>query len=598
MSVLRTLGSEKPRIPGLNEFNEVDLEQLGCEPLLAYIKYTGMQEGQLVRPRWVGAGPTGEVFDDVEAVLTVDAGDLENGLLIKIDNEKIRGAAGGWAFLSYTVVGAQESLRQFCYLGLRERTGDETLSVLQALQSHNLVIQPNKLPIGGVVTVVVPAYQAMQVGDKVNMKVVGYDDSGDECDDWSRVLTVSKEHFGRRPLSADVSRSFFSFLEKGYVEGYYSIELVDGSCLDSPVQRWSIDSDAALPDTLDKPAIDGHQDGEPLDPARFRDGVTVRVPAYAGMAVSDRVVMHWRSPVSDLVQTVRVDPSIQVAGFIPFRVPAETLVLNAGEAVRLSYLYGRQGESLRSDELPVQVKEIRQLISPDVRDADPEATPNWGKMTACDAICGVYVVVPNDIVAQGERLEVHWMGCSELGRYIATEPVNEQNPLRFFIPPEYVPANMARGEKDESRRFEVFYRLISDAGHVDSVAYHLRITPLPMKKLPQLVCPDAPDGKLSLSKVPSTGARLELEPWAYGAAGQLLSLSLTIATDTGEQEIVFHDSVPVTQDEALNGVKATLPKDLLTRLNINDYFTLWPRLSYDGGLHFTKFRSINLQLLQ
>lgn len=595
MSVLRTSRFEKPRIPDLNEFNEVDIDQLGDEPLLAVIKYAGMQVGDLVAPRWVGAGPTGEVFDDIKARLPVLEEHLENGLVIKIENQKVRDAAGGWAFFSYTVVGAQESLRQFCYLGLRERT--ETLSVLQVLQSHNLVIQPNKLPTGGAVTVVVPAYQAMQVGDKVNMKVVGYDDGGDKNGDWSRVLTVSKEHFGKQALSADVSKSFFRLLEKGYVEGFYSIELMDGSRLDSPVQRWDIDSEATLPDILEKPAIDGHQEGYPLDPARFRDGLTVRVPAYPGRAVSDRIVMHWHSPVGDLVQTVRVDPSALVAGSIPFRVPAKILVLNAGEAVRLTYLYGRQGESLRSGELSVQVKEIRQLISPDVRDVDPEPTPNWGRMAALDAICGVYVEVPADSVAPGERPEVHWMGHSELGRYIATEPVNAQK-TRFFIPPEYVPANMARGEKDESRRFEVFYRLIGDAGHVDSLAYHLRITPLPMKNLPQLACPDAPDGKLPLSKVPSSGARLELAPWDYGAAGQLLSLSLTITTDTGEQEIVFHDSVPVTPDEALNGVKATLPKDLLTRLKINDYFTLWPRLSYDGGLHFTKFRSINLQLTQ
>ncbi|RWU17871.1 hypothetical protein DM813_24630 [Pseudomonas alkylphenolica] len=118
MSVLRTSGFEKPRIPDLNEFNEVDIDQLGDGPLLAIIKYAGMQVGDLVAPRWVGAGPTGEVFDDIKARLPVLEEYLENGLVIKIENQKVCDAAGGWAFFSYTVVGAQELLRQFCYLGL------------------------------------------------------------------------------------------------------------------------------------------------------------------------------------------------------------------------------------------------------------------------------------------------------------------------------------------------------------------------------------------------------------------------------------------------------------------------------------------------
>lgn len=593
---------EKPHIPDLNERDEIDLDKLGADALVVRIKYTGMDGADTVSPRWIGANPGGDAFDDTGAGYPVDPID---GVEVKIDNATIRGAAGGWAFLSYTVFPSGgnplESLRQFCYVGVRPQEGGETLAVLQALPSHGLVIQPRKLPVGGVVTVLVAPYQAMQPGDKVHLKVVGYDEDGVKDDDWSRTLLVDEDHFDKEALSATVPKNFFSLLEKGHAEGSYSIELKNGSKLDSPVQRWEIDSGATLPQPLEKPAIDGYAEGEPLEPAKLRSGVTIRVPVYPSMASSDRVVMHWRSPVGDLIQSVRVDPSTMEAASIPFQVSGETLAANGGTTVWLSYQYGRPGESLSSSELQVEILPMREaLVAPDIRGANPDATPDWGTMEALSGIDGVYVVVPTGVVAPGERVQVHWIGHSEWGQYVAKEPASTADPLRFFIPAQYVVANMARGDKDESRRFKVFYRVINEADeadYFDSVAYHLRVAPLPHEQLPQIICKGVSGKELPLSEVPEDGADLELETWYFIAEKQLLTLSIVGVTAEGEQEYVFHDAIEVSPGEVETGVKAKLPKDILKRLIVGERFTLYPRLSYDGGIYYTPFRVNNLTLV-
>ncbi|NSX20614.1 hypothetical protein HTV13_12340 [Pseudomonas putida] len=587
---------EEPEVPDLNEYDEVDLTALGDRNLMTYIKYTGMQDGDFVRPRWVGASPSGEAFDDVTAQFQVGPEDVANGLEVTIRNDRLRAAEGGWAFYSYQVNDGQESLRKFCYVGLRARTEPETLSVLHALPSHGLTLQPGALPLGGAVTMLVAPYQAMQVGDTITLQLLGYDEDGVEDDDWSRTLTVTKDHFDKIPLSADVPKSGLSFLEKGYMEGFYRIGLVDGGSVDSPLQRWEIDSKATLPDLLAAPRIEGHNEGDPLDPTQFRNGLAIAVPAYPGMQVSDHVVLHWRSPAGDLVQAARVDPSSLAAGSLFFRVPVENVMQNAGSSVRLSYLYGRKGGNLSSSELQVTVALIRSLPAADVRGAIPEGPADAGRIPGLEAKDGVYVVVPADTLAPGELAEVHWMGQSALGQYIAKEPVSPANPLRFFIPKDYVPANFGRGEKDESRRFQVFYRLIGATGQVDSAPYNLRITPVPSTSYPQITCTQADAGGLSLAKVPAAGADLALGTWLFGKQGQLLTVAVSGVTATGEVEEVILDSAPVTAEQAENGVRAKLPKAFLEGLTMGESFTISPRLSFDGGVYFTPFRSITLTL--
>lgn len=586
---------EVPIVPDLTEFDEIDLEKLGSADLVAVIKYTGMQKGDLVSPRWVGSSPAGEAFDDVGATVPVREGDLERGLEVTIANSTITSAAGGWAFFSYTQAG-RESLRQFCYVGLRTRGQDERLPVMQAIQSQGLIIQPDTLDATGV-RFLVPPYQAMQVGDKVTLTVVSYDEEGDEDDEERKVLTVTQEHLDKAALSHDVRRTFFRFIDPGHVQASYEIEFVDGERIGSPVQRLAVDSTAMLPPPLGKPVIDGHEEGDPLDPAQFRNGLVVRVPIYDEMAVSDRIVLRWRSPARDYLQTLRVDPSTVASQSIAFQVDFAVLAESQGATVEVSYLFGREGAGLRSEALRLEVVMARQLEALLVNRATADKTPNWGTLAADDTLSGVYVDVPPGVVQPGEALHVHWWGISPLGQYIAEEPASPDNPLRFHIPPEYVPANMGRGEKDESRRFPVFYRLVSAKGHVDSEHFFLRIKPEPAQYHPQVTCEQAESLSLSLAAVPAAGADLSLGTWSFIAEGQLLTLSIGRGSGPGSWEEAIRDALPVTAQEVTAGVKAKLAKSLLEKVPLGDTFTLYARASFDGGDFFTEFKSKSLQLV-
>lgn len=153
---------EAPTIEGLTAFGEIDLDVLGDEELKTLIKYSGMVVNDLVRVRWLGRSLTGEAYDYV-ADYVIDDEHMLHGLEVKIANKSIVEAAGGEAFYSYTRVAdgpkpEANSFRAFCYIGVRPRGQVETPSVLQVVNSHGLIIQPSRLPSGGM-RVMVPPYR-------------------------------------------------------------------------------------------------------------------------------------------------------------------------------------------------------------------------------------------------------------------------------------------------------------------------------------------------------------------------------------------------------------------------------------------------------
>ncbi|WP_156326667.1 hypothetical protein [Pseudomonas sp. NBRC 111127] len=579
----------------LNEWGEIDLDALQGKALSTFIKYEGMTEGDRVAPRWLSVGVTGEAVDDIKGILPIEEQDLERGLPVLIKNDDLQRAAGGWAFYSYTLNDTAESLRLFCYVGLRGRTVNERLPPALSAQAHGLLICPDQLESEGATFNIAP-YQAMQIGDTIRFELVGFDEDGEEDDTEKLSLTVGPEHFDKKPLAFTVRRNFFRFIDPGSAQATYAIDFIDGQTLDAPPQEFLVDSEASWPGYLSKPAIVGHngEGDDELDPAKFRDGLAIRVKAYPGMAVGDRVALYWRSPAGDVVQVMRVDPSTEANGEIPFHLPGEVALASEGLRVTLAYLYARPGVSLLSDSLQVQVKAIRQLDPPSVVDAVPEGSAAYGTLAARDAVNGAYVDVP-DVAREGESVEVHWWGQAPLGRFVATQPV-PANPRRFHIPAEYVPANMGRGSADQSRRFEVFYVL--QPGGERSPAYNLRISPLQVNRYPTLVCDEG--NQLSLKEVPPTGVGLSLGSWLFGAAGQLLTLSVTGVNKGGVGELsdVIRDGVPVSAEEAADGVKTRLPRSLLERLEVNEQFTLSARLSFDGGDYFTPFNSSTVTLFE
>lgn len=593
-----------PRIEGLTDANEIDLDKLGADDLRTIVKYEGMAINDRVRVSWLGRGATGKVFDYI-ANFTIENKDLPEGLVVPIENQHLVNAAGGEAFYSYVFEPGTpeqaESLREVCYIGLRPRAQGEMLSVLQAVQSHGLIIQPDKLPSNGL-TVMVPRYQAMREGDKVTLRIVGYESDGTEDDTWTREVVVGKSHFDKQAISDVVGKSFFDWIDPGYVEASYTIDFVDGGQLDSPVQRLTVDSNSALPGYLDKPVIEGYNEGDLLDPSKYPDGLLLKLPEYPGIADSDYIVMLWSVPGGgrQWLPSSRVDPSTRASDAITFLISQDLLAESQSAKVSVSYLYGRQGAGLRSQVLEVDVDRARIPAAPNIDRAETDGLPNTGYILAGESASGVYVDVPAKDVLEGEVPQVHWCGRTSFGQYVAKEPVSEANPLRFLIPPEYIPANMGQGEKDFSQQFDVFYRLHREGDYVQSMAYKLRIKPLATDAYPSVTCQYADADGLSLAKVPENGwANLYLDTWKFVAAGQLLTIEMS-GIDVAERpvRVIVREAKAVTADEARNGVVERLQKDDLRKLKLNNPFTLSARVSFNGGEHFFAFRPYSPTLRQ
>ncbi|MFJ3151556.1 hypothetical protein GVN15_20940 [Pseudomonas putida] len=585
-------GLEKPRIQGLNADNEIDLDQLGSSHLVTYARYPGMMPDDVVSPTWLGANAAGDAFDCDGATYLVEDADPEVGLKIEILNSVVRGAEGGEAFYSYKVNGTMSSLRTFCFVGVRPKPPSEGLSAILAVQSHSLTIKPDELESVGVMFIVMP-YQAMQPRDVITFTFQGFDEHGTPEQPEIEKLTVTKEHLDNKPLMFTVGKNILRFIDPGTAQVSYSVTFADGKSLDSPVQNFVVDSGATLPTPLAAPRIAGHTPGEPLDPGKFRDGLAVHIDGYPGMSISDHVTLYWRSPVRDVFASVRVDASTHTVGAIVLHLPVDLVLENQASDVSLSYLFSREGASLQSQSLTVAIDTTRVLSVPLIKSAAPDEEQDHGTMPASKGYGGVRVEVP-DVRLPGERVEVHWRGWPELGEFVGELPEGDNS---LVVPEEYVPANMGRGLRDQSRRFEVAYRVIGNGTSLDSAPYHLRITPLDSAVYPQIQCEGVIGKRLSRSQVPPGGAQLTLDTWAFGRAGQLLNIWVTGPGPDGEpSEDIRTASTPVTVDEAGAGVSAKLSKEFLYKLTEGDDFTLHVTLSFDGGAFYRKFPTMSITL--
>ena len=297
------------------------------------------------------------------------------------------------------------------------------------------------------------------------------------------------------------------------------------------------------------------------------------------------------------MRSARVDPSTRAAASIPFHISPTMLAFSQGTDVSVSYLYGREGEALRSDVLRVTVEDARMLEVPLIEGASRDGESGGGHILADLSTSGVYVQVPPDIKLPDEEVQVHWVGIGPLGEYVAEEPAAKDKPLRFLIPPEHVSTNMGRTSVDTSWRFEVFYRLSDkDAGtYIDSKAYILRIKPLDRATLPTV---DLTDGPVELGPLPEKGARLNMITWPFIDKRQLLTIVMEGVNPRGEAvQYIVRDGKPITDAEVRNGVNDEwLPKSELRKLKVGEYFTLYARVSFNEGAFYLKFRSQSTKL--
>ncbi|AHD17201.1 hypothetical protein C163_07160 [Pseudomonas sp. FGI182] len=566
----------KPVIAGLTQDLEVDLDALGGANLKASIRGANLQAGDVVLSNWRGLDAEGVAFDLVADGTVVT--DPDN-VIVEIDNKIVTAARGGYAFLSYQVndSASDESLRQFCYVGLRSAS---RLPVVQVLQSHGLEIVKKDVQH---LNVVAAAYQAIQEGDKAKLIVRRFRSNGNELTPAFETPLISQQKFKGEPLEWLVPKSAFNTVTTGgYLEIGYKVELKDGSELEaSRVQKFMIRDGIDIGTLLPAPRVENGGSDE-IDPGNYANGLPVAIDAYTQRAVGDYMMLAWVLASGEAhVQVVRVDQSSLVAKQFVLRIAHEWLVASLG-AVQVFYQYGREGHSLTSEVLSLKVTRPRLTPPmPTVRGSSSTGAADEYNINAFDIRkSGAYVIIPAEAdLREGEDFEVHWQGESNAGRVIIKTP-DAEGPRVFNVPADFVAANMGT---TPSKRFEVFYRIVDRETNLywESKPVKLLILPLAEERYQLIDCPEAnASGELVLAP---GGATLTLAPWAFINDNQLLSIHLTgVAPDDRPVAEVLRDSVPVSESEVKAGVIDALSYAVLDKLKSGDKFFVWASVSFDG----------------
>ncbi|QCI11369.1 hypothetical protein E6B08_08145 [Pseudomonas putida] len=571
-----------PDIPLRNEYGEIDVEALKDAPLEMVIKGDHIKFGNEVYPVWRGAAVDGEPFDELNAVVEVPVDyDPDVGITAYVSNRYVKPYQGGSAFLSYKVDGMDEntpdSERVFCYLGLRERGGFETLAVAQARESHDRVIVTTDLATEGV-SLLAPRYQAIQIGDSVELLMKGFNASGDPVPEHSEVHAVTAANLAE-PLQWQVAKSHFMRVRGGRAEFHYEVTLAGvGGTLTSPVQTFAVDSASAPADRLAVAEIDGST-GAPLDPGMFPDGVTVRVPVYPGIQPGDFLLLYWHSPgqPQPVAQFARMDVSCLETNEIVLHVSADLLVQGEHNVI---YQFARTGDALTSEPLRVEFEAPRALAAPAIERATEDG-PGRQQLAAGDALLGAYVTVPDVELRPGENFEVHWWGYEKGGRQVTDTPETAGG-RRFKIDPGVVAANMHQPLDTEGRRFEVFYHIVDEHGvrSQPSAAVNLRVVPVSLGST--INCREADAvGDLPQSRLGPNGALLAVTGgtglWAFAAQGQPFTIAV-------ENIAVLRDATPITAME-LRAVRVEqwLSRAVYDQMEDNKQHTVSGTVSFDQG---------------
>lgn len=595
-----------PKVP-LNAANELDLDQLGSSNLVTHVYFPGIEaaKGGFIYPNWRGCTAAGDAGDNANNAWPINETLGPEGLPIEFPNALLKRLDLGWVFLSYLVrlPGApmpgpdDESKRLFFYVGVRA-SADSHLPVPQIKQSHGLELDAdrNVVPANGV-TVSVPAYIAMAVGDLVTLIWRGFTETG-TARPLNPVWTVREADVGK-PLTRLVGRNDVMLIEKGRLELKYKITYAGGGN-DSLSAQQNFRIVPPTQPSLPIPIIDRHGGG-PLDPDLFPDGITVRITLYPGARSGDVVTLYVgvaaeiRAHVS-----VRIDPSTIDSGVLTFHLDHAWLMSNNGKSAELSYQYARAGQSLSGTPLPLLIRKPLDLPPPEIANTtqEPGDEPEERMMDAGVTTAGSHASVPvSAVIGENDSVHLHWGKPGEPGHVVIPVAADRKT---FTIPKNAIATHMGAGEGARAR-LSVCYRVVPSGepaeNYQDSTFVYLKIKPFPQNRFPTIQCELAQGtgGRLSLTLVTDPrGARFNLAPWSYMHEGQILNIKVI-----NKDHYLLKEYVVQEADIGMSNA-SWLSKDfLVTQIGISGKFKVSVTVSFDGGQTFLPFNdSPELTLIQ
>jgi len=318
---------------------------------------------------------------------------------------------------------------------------------------------------------------------------------------------------------------------------------------------------------------------------------------YPGIQVGDEVVVYATGDTR-VIKTFRVDPSTIDSTVLEVRLAHAWLSANNGKDVSLMYQYARVGSASTSERLPLTLRKPLNLPMPIVEgatagsdDDDDDDDDDKGFLLANRITDGVYIKVPDEaVIGLDDKVQMHWQGYGDSGSYVADPMAGDAK--RFYIPSTAVPANMGK-------RLDVFYK-VTPPGK-DSKVFDLEIRDMTTGwPTLQIDSPSSPNNRISLAAA-TNGVVFTLAKWPYIWAGQRVRIVVEGLLSSGGKEVfdLRTGNAEVVTDAEINAKKleATLPRDFLLKLKLNEHFNVSITASFDGGDTYKTFPGIEPQLL-
>lgn len=582
-----------PTIPALGADNAVDLEQLGNEALETFIRFDGIDDGDVIYPNWRGCSADGTVHDYADSAVPVDNNSIgPAGMPVVISNSLLKSIDQGWVFYSYTFnrngVLSDESPRLFFYVGKRALVVGG-LAAAQLRDAHDLCLDTSVLT--DQVVIVIAPYENMTVGDRVVLTWVGYTSAGTIRDPYEVNEVLTKDHLGNT-LVLSVPKTQALVIKGGKAEVRYAVVYPDSARpkTNSPTQAIKMATPtAALLPAIEIPGVTGF-----LDPGLYVEGLILIINNYPLLQVGDCIVLYALAPVAgeSKILTLQVDQSIVDRGTFTFTVDAEWINTNAGLDVSFTYHFSRVRAEGASEPLTVNISKPRHLEAPHIPKATVEG-PAEGRVDIKSAFQGIETEVPLTVELVGtDTVRMHWDSGESKGELL--EPDDATNRV-FTVPAQSIAPYMGK-------RLLVRYEIVpmGSAQALKSPDYDLGITDLESSDFTSVSCTKPPSsGTLSIQAVKSAGgAEFTQSPWPFFFKGQLLRVTAVAGTSTYYLRGTATEGVAVTLEEvSAKKVIALLPVSFVENLAVGSNVSVYSEVSYDGGEGYKKFQGVNLNIL-
>lgn len=479
-----------PQAPNM----ELDLDRLGGTPVqalvLAYPEMAGSDEVTLVVERNTAEGMALEPF-----VATKTVQNPSSFVEFFVPFEQFVPITQGRARLKYTVEKAT---------GVMLRSKSLSLTVIgqvQELQAPSVPAAQNGVldPTTEHVVALVPPYYFMADGNDVTLVWSGKTAGGANVLH-EELKTLSRNDVGK-VLEYSIPQDKVNVLAGGSVQVHYTVNTFARAFFKSPVLDLTVSPDSSVP--LPAPAVDHVTADGVLDPANIGLEAMVRIQPYPGMAIRDKVTLHWDGREPDGVySTYTVLNSGTVGREVVFRVLKSIVLASLNTQVNVWYEVERNGRVYRSSQLAFVIQEsvVTPLPGPQVREAKGDM------LYVADTVNGATVVVQASAnLKRNDRVLVDVKGANGSDSKEKTIlDADAGKELSLVFASALIAANVGQ-------TIEVVYTVQRASGIVQvSTALRLNVVGSLTELSPPLMDGVGADGVLVPSRVPESGATVRV----------------------------------------------------------------------------------------